>query len=857
MNTKRPIILIFSFSLILMGLLLMQRNAKPKIDGAEGENTSLVADATADEVASESADQNSQDESETSKNPDSPGESTQDDSTTGGDTDSDVPAIEASKPETFYTLGSMDPNSTDRYLVTATTHGGAIKRVESNFRLKRKNRLAYRDFEYKNKKTGEAGGYLGELELQDTDVGGDEESQGKFALSVRVVGPGTPAYAAGLQVGDAILSVDGEPVISKGDFANQLIDANPQDTIKLGIYRDGSETSLDVTLESKPIEIIRPEPDTFSTGMPSPESFLLNLRVPKGLDWPEIDPGMVNGNWEAEEVMIDGAPGLAFSYTISDAKMKAAGLSGPVKVTRSFWMPEVTEEARFDLAARNSHIKTRIKIENLSKQTQKLGYQINGPTGTPTEGWWYVNKIHGRPWAIGYMAGTRDVAASSAYKDYIFFGGPEIAKNVTKKNPIIQKVFHADDPAKQQMNYVGVDTQYFNVSLLPAESASNSEESYTCFSGIAALSGYTVPKKDQKLQRLVDCTFLLYDQVELEPGGTYSQDFDIFAGPKEPKLLETYGLDDNRTFGWFALFSKPLCWLLKVFYNMTGQFSYGLAIIMLTVLVRCCMIPISRKAAINAQMMQALQPQMKAIADKYKEDMEKRAQAQRELFRRHKYNPFGGCFLMFFQLPIFIGLYRGLSVDIALRDQPLIRGMNWCSNLAAPDQLYYWKDFMPSFLAGETGFLGPYFNLLPMFTIVLFLVQQKMFTPPATDDNQKMMQKMMTFMMFFMGILFFKVPAALCLYFITSSLWGIIERKMLPKPKLSEDKLSELGSESDVIDSPGASKSGASKSKGLFAQIKDAVEQNATGKSKPAAISAEEKKRLDKERKKKLKKRGS
>ena len=840
-----------------MGLLLMQRNMKPKIPPADDANVALAADADDVDQADEDAETQGSDGSSDDSSSGAVDQDPDQDDAEGDPLEQS--AIAADKPEQFFTLGSIDPTAPDRFLLTATTHGGSIKRVESNFRNRRKNRLMYRDFEYKNKKTGKAGGYLGELELQDAEVGGDENTQGNFALKVRVVGTGTPAALAGIQVGDAVLSFDGEPVISFGDFEKQLIDSNPGDTVSLGIDRDGVEMAINVTLVSKPIEIIRPEPDTFNTGLPSPESFLLNLRVPKGLDWPEIDPGMVNGNWEAEELTVDGLPALAFSYTISDAKMKAVNLRGPLKITRTFWLPEVTEEARFDLSARNSHIRTRIKIENLSKQNQEIAYQLNGPTGTPTEGWWYVNKIHGRPWAIGYMAGTRDVTGSSAYKDYIFFGGPEIAKNVTASSPKIQKVFHSDNPDKQLMKYIGVDTQYFNVSLLPAESESNTEEEYSCFSGIAALSGSTVPKKDQKLQRLVDCTFLLFDRVELEPGAAYSQDFDIFVGPKERKLLTSYGLDDNRSFGWFEWFSKPLCWLLKVFYNMTGQFSYGLAIIMLTVLVRSFMIPISRKAAINAQMMQALQPQMKEIADKYKDDMEKRAQAQRELFRRHKYNPFGGCLLMFFQLPIFIGLYRGLSVDIALRDQPLIRGMNWCSNLAAPDQLFYWKDFsfMPTFLAGETGFLGPYFNLLPMFTIVLFLMQQKLFTPPATDDNQKMMQKMMTFMMFFMGILFFKVPAALCLYFITSSLWGIIERKMLPKPKLSEDKLSELGAPGEDVSSGASdSKEGGSKTKGLFAQIKDAVEQNATGKTKPVSISAEEKKRMDRERKKKLKKRG-
>lgn len=822
-----------------MGLLLMQQQNKPKIPANGGDENAAVVD---DNGGDTDADQTEDGESDSSQD----------------DEDSkapEAPEFKASEVEEFFTLGSMNPIATDRFLLTATTHGGAIKRVESNFRLPRKNRIAYRDFEYKNKKTGQAGGYLGELELVEAEVP-DANGVDRSALKIRVVGPGTPAANSGLQVGDAIVSFEQEPVVLVSDFQRLLIDSKPGTSVALGVIRDKEEKTVSVDLADKPMEIMRPEPDTFASGMPSPESFRFSLRVPKGMDWTTIDPGMVHGNWEAEKTNVDGLPALSFSYVISEDKMKAAGLSGSIKVTRLYWLPEVSEEERFDSSSRTSHIKTRILIENVSDKQQEVAFQLDGPTGTPTEGWWYVNKIHGRPWAIGYTAGTRDVTGSSEYKRYVFMGGPEISGNLLATRPIIQNIFHADIPEDQLINYVGVDTQYFNVSLLPVESESNTEDVYRCYSGIAGVSGGMPPKRDKKKQRLADCTFLLFDRVDLEPGATYSQDFEIFAGPKDPKLLRAYGLADNQTFGWFEMFSKPLCWLLKVFYNITGQVSYGLAIIMLTVLVRSLMIPISRKAAINAQMMQALQPQMKEIADKYKEDMEKRAQAQRDLFRRHKYNPFGGCLLMFFQLPIFIGLYRGLSVDIALRDQPLIRGMNWCANLAAPDQLYYWHDFMPTWLAGETGFLGPYFNLLPMFTIVLFLIQQKMFTPPATDDNQKMMQKMMTFMMFFMGILFFKVPAALCLYFITSSLWGIIERKMLPKPKLSEEKLSEIGSAGDDDDKPSGGSADKAKSKGLFAHIKDAVEQNATGKSKPVSLSVEEKKRIDRERKKKMKKRG-
>ena len=277
--------------------------------------------------------------------------------------------------------------------------------------------------------------------------------------------------------------------------------------------------------------------------------------------------------------------------------------------------------------------------------------------------------------------------------------------------------------------------------------------------------------------------------LDIPAGGSVKQNFEVFCGPKEITVLKQYGLQDARTFAWFSWCSMVLLTLLHFFYTITFGWSYGLAIVMLTILVRCIMIPFSRKAALNAQMMQHLAPQMKEITEKYGDDMEKRAAAQRELYKKHNFNPFGGCFMMFFQLPIFYGLYKGLNVDIALRDQPLIPGMDWCSNLAAPDQFMFWRSWMPTWLGDETGWLGPFLNILPLLTMVLFIAQQKLFTPPATDDQQKLMQRMMTFMMVAMGVMFFKVPAGLCLYFITSSLWGIIERKLLPKPKLDTEKL--------------------------------------------------------------------
>jgi YidC/Oxa1 family membrane protein insertase len=226
----------------------------------------------------------------------------------------------------------------------------------------------------------------------------------------------------------------------------------------------------------------------------------------------------------------------------------------------------------------------------------------------------------------------------------------------------------------------------------------------------------------------------------------------------------------------------PLTVILHGLYYVVG--NYGLAIILLTVLVRGCMFPLSLKQVAGAQKMQQLQPEIKKIQEKHKNNAEARTKAQQELFRKHDYNPLSGCLPIFIQMPVFIGLYRSLMVAIELRDAPLIsNSIRWCSNLAAPDMLFDWHSYMPDFVNNGVGIfgLGPYFNLLPILTIGLFIWQQKMFMPPAADEQAAMQQKVMQYMMIFMGLMFFKVASGLCIYFIASSLWGLAERRFLPK----------------------------------------------------------------------------
>src|SRR5262249_46317162 len=119
------------------------------------------------------------------------------------------------------------------------------------------------------------------------------------------------------------------------------------------------------------------------------------------------------------------------------------------------------------------------------------------------------------------------------------------------------------------------------------------------------------------------------------------------------------------------------------------------------------------------------------------------------------------------------------------------------TNLAAPDMLFSWSQNIP-FISriedyGSFFYLGPYFNLLPVIAVVLMIGQQKMMTPPPADEQQAMQQKMMKYMMIFFGLMFYKVAAGLCLYFIASSVWGFCERKLLPKKKPEVKEVSGEG----------------------------------------------------------------
>lgn len=671
-------------------------------------------------------------------------------------------------PTRWITLGSFQGDSPFPLMAIFTTRGAALERLELVERTSRQ-RLRYRSMD------DNQGGYLGYLALR------DELPEG---CRVNVVPPGTPAASAeptspddpvGLQVGDLLTAIDTTKVTTRYDVAEALRKTRPGQRVELTVQRAGQTLRYTALLAEQPLTLISPEsPGQVGPG-PNPPSFRCALAAPLAVraankDLLE-DPGLSRAEWK---IAASDERSVTFEWSPPDGQ----------------WL----FRKRFQIADGSKqiepayHIELHFEVVNQSSTARAVAVRWEGPNGLPTEGWWYSTKVHHSFFGV---AGARDLIWGISRGQQLR-SASEIHRQVTGDSPDRPLFTATTGDATTPLRFVGVDTQYFAVVMSHPQLADgkrlDTSELIPCAWGdVRAL-----PKDRIKLTNV--SFYLGMPAQTVAPGEKLTQEFLVFAGPKEPTVLAQYALQDVLYYGWFPWVAKPLSALLHAFYFLVR--NYGLAIIMLTVLVRAAMFPLGRKAARNAAVMQELAPELKRIAEKYKNDPQKRLQAQQQLYREHNFNPFGGCLLMLIQLPIFIGLYRCLAVDIHLRQAPLIPGISWCSNLAGPDQLWRWP--LPQFLAGETGWLGPYLNVLPIVTIALFLLQQKMFTPPPTDEQQRVQQQMMTFMMIFIGIMFFKVPSGLCIYFIASSLWSVGERMLLPKPGTAQQSAAPKAPPGDV-----------------------------------------------------------
>jgi YidC/Oxa1 family membrane protein insertase len=261
-----------------------------------------------------------------------------------------------------------------------------------------------------------------------------------------------------------------------------------------------------------------------------------------------------------------------------------------------------------------------------------------------------------------------------------------------------------------------------------------------------------------------------FDPVQIPSGQSLTREYRAYIGPKETERLEQVGSGTIASidlgWSWVAPLTRGFAWLLHAIYSVVP--NYGLAIILLTILVRVATAPLTVKQMRSMERMRRVQPRMKEIQEKYADDRQRQSEEMMRLYRQEKVNPLGGCFPMLLQLPVFIGLFYALRSSILLRQAPFF---GWIDDLSAPDELFV--------LPG----IGIPVRVLPLIMGVTMFAQQKI-TPMQTPDPAQA-RMMLTIMPVMMTVLFYQFPSGLVLYWMMSNLLAIahqlwIGRKMQP-----------------------------------------------------------------------------
>jgi YidC/Oxa1 family membrane protein insertase len=235
--------------------------------------------------------------------------------------------------------------------------------------------------------------------------------------------------------------------------------------------------------------------------------------------------------------------------------------------------------------------------------------------------------------------------------------------------------------------------------------------------------------------------------TNVAPGSSAKLSVPLYAGPQEQQRLRSAapGLDLVVDYGWLAIIAWPLFWLLEKFHALSG--NWGVAIILLTVLIKIIFFPLSAASYKSMAKMKLVTPRLTKIREMYGHDRQKMNQAMMELYKTEKINPLGGCFPILVQIPVFIALYWTLLAAIELRHAPF---MLWIKDLSA---------------------LDPYY-VLPILMTVTMVIQTKL-NPVPPDPVQAQVMK---FMPFVFSIFFFFFPAGLVLYWLVNNILSILQQ---------------------------------------------------------------------------------
>jgi YidC/Oxa1 family membrane protein insertase len=304
-----------------------------------------------------------------------------------------------------------------------------------------------------------------------------------------------------------------------------------------------------------------------------------------------------------------------------------------------------------------------------------------------------------------------------------------------------------------QMKWLGVEDQYFISAAVPMTPVRNG-----FFRAGAYLSD---PQPNVQGERLLSPYFgVALPPTNLQPNLLVESDFRMYYGPKADDELLKFGHNLVVSHDMMLeTLAAPLLDLLRMIYGYVG--NYGVAIIILTTIVRLVLFPLTFKGMKSMKRMQQLTPRMKKLQEKYKNNKEKLNKEMMELYRKNRVNPLGGCLPMLLQLPVFFALYSSLSSAVELRHAPFIF---WISDLSQPDGL----------------------GITPLLMGASMYIQQKMTPQTAMMDSTQ--AKVMQMLPFIFTIFTFTFPSGLTLYWVTSNILSIAQQQIINRIKTPEMK---------------------------------------------------------------------
>ena len=379
---------------------------------------------------------------------------------------------------------------------------------------------------------------------------------------------------------------------------------------------------------------------------------------------------------------------------------------------------------------------TRTLVFNDHDYRIHLDVAVRNNTDRPLQGAPYLSMVNRQP--------------TTPHSSRVFTGAAALI------NGSLQEVNSKDlAEAPQTLNgtisWAAFETTYFMSGVIPATPAGSTLQ----------VSG------DQEETEVT--TVLSEAAAIIPPQGERRYSYTLFFGPKQLETLKTADHDLAKivNFGWFDVMAKPTLYLL----NFLDRYvhNYGIAIILVTIIIKLLFWPISHKGMKSMKTMQKIQPKMAKLREKFKDDQQRLNQEMMKLYQTYKINPLGGCLPMVLQIPVFFALYKVLLQTIELRHAPF---MLWITDLSAPDRLFI-------------GFQIPYLGGIPVLTLLMggsMFLQQKM-TPTSADPTQA---KMMLFLPVIFTFMFINFASGLVLYWFLNNLLSMLQQYIINRQTEAE-----------------------------------------------------------------------